>query len=234
MSLEGATRIDADSDLSRLGRRALRLHLTQHLFTRLSSTHPALLSQALTASSHSALSLDAILDTKTLGAGVGRAWRLEEAVRWREVRGPDGEMTGLYKCRGSAVEAVVGAVYTTQVSRAGASPPLDGPTGEGLWSARANDGLLCGSWWARCTWRPQLVTQVRRRRAHTPDADAAPSRAQGIDASAQLFEQLVLPHLSLPRSLAAALSGAAAPPPSSSVAQPAANGGLGQGEAVQA
>jgi hypothetical protein len=58
-----------------------------------------------------------LLETKTLGASVGKAWKLEEALRWREVRGPTGEMTGLWKCRGTAVEAVVGAVYTTQVSR---------------------------------------------------------------------------------------------------------------------
>ncbi|BGP42044.1 hypothetical protein JCM10449v2_006046 [Rhodotorula kratochvilovae] len=139
--------------LAFVGRRALRLHLTQHLFTRLSASHPALLTQALSASSRHALSLDAILDTKNLGAGVGRAWRVEDALRWREVRGQDGEMTGLYKCRGSAVEAVVGAVYTTQ----------------------------------------------------------------GIEASSQLFEQLILPHLDFPRALSAALSGAPAPSTSAPV-----------------
>ncbi|GAA5899729.1 hypothetical protein JCM8208_004547 [Rhodotorula glutinis] len=107
-------RIGHNEKLAFVGRRVLRLHLTQHLFTRLSPTHPALLAQALTAPSRSPLSLDALLDTKNLGAGVGRQWGVEGALRWREVRGHDGEVTGLYKCRGSAVEAVVGAVYTTQ------------------------------------------------------------------------------------------------------------------------
>ena len=64
------------------------------------------------------LSIESILDTKTLGASVGKAWRLEEALRWREVRGQDGEMTGLWKCRGAGVEGVIGMVFTTQVSSA--------------------------------------------------------------------------------------------------------------------
>lgn len=64
------------------------------------------------------LSIESILDTKTLGASVGKAWRLEEALRWREVRGQDGEMTGLWKCRGAGVEGVIGMVFTTQVSQA--------------------------------------------------------------------------------------------------------------------
>ncbi|POY71645.1 hypothetical protein BMF94_5340 [Rhodotorula taiwanensis] len=97
-----------------VGRRLLRLHLTQHLFSRLSSSNPALLSTVLTSPSQLPLSIESILDTKTLGASVGKAWRLEEALRWREVRGQDGEMTGLWKCRGSAVEGVVGMVFTTQ------------------------------------------------------------------------------------------------------------------------
>lgn len=63
------------------------------------------------------LSIESILDTKTLGASVGKAWRLEEALRWREVRGQDGEMTGLWKCRGAGVEGVIGMVFTTQVSQ---------------------------------------------------------------------------------------------------------------------
>ncbi|GAA5935086.1 hypothetical protein JCM3775_004698 [Rhodotorula graminis] len=113
-SADEGGRIGHNEKLAFVGRRVLRLHLTQHLFTRLSSSHPALLAQALTAPSRSPLSLDALLDTKNLGAGVGRQWGVEGALRWREVRGHDGEVTGLYKCRGSAVEAVVGAVYTTQ------------------------------------------------------------------------------------------------------------------------
>ncbi|KAG0663729.1 hypothetical protein C6P46_002298 [Rhodotorula mucilaginosa] len=97
-----------------VGRRLLRLHLTQHLFSRLSSSNPALLSTVLTAPSQMPLSIESILDTKTLGASVGKAWRLEEALRWREVRGQDGEMTGLWKCRGAGVEGVIGMVFTTQ------------------------------------------------------------------------------------------------------------------------
>ncbi|GAA5953839.1 hypothetical protein JCM21900_005488 [Sporobolomyces salmonicolor] len=95
--------------LSFVGRRLLRLHLTLHLHTRLSTTHPSLLSSTL-----SQRSLDTLLNTKQLGANVGAAWRLENAMRWREVRGPDGMMTGLWKVRGMGVEAVVGAAFTTQ------------------------------------------------------------------------------------------------------------------------
>ncbi|GAA5986249.1 hypothetical protein JCM10908_006474 [Rhodotorula pacifica] len=97
-----------------VGRRLLRLHLTQHLFSRLSSSNPALLSTVLTSPSQMPLSLESILDTKTLGASVGKIWRLEDALRWREVRGQDGEMTGLWKCRGTGVEGVVGMVFVTQ------------------------------------------------------------------------------------------------------------------------
>ncbi|GJN92528.1 hypothetical protein Rhopal_005558-T1 [Rhodotorula paludigena] len=100
--------------LAFVGRRVLRMHMTQHLFSRLSSSHPSLLSTVLTSAARSPLSLDSILDTKQLGATVGKAWRLEDALRWREQRGPDGEMTGLWKCRGTGVEGVLGAVYTTQ------------------------------------------------------------------------------------------------------------------------
>ncbi|GAA5882861.1 hypothetical protein JCM3774_006317 [Rhodotorula dairenensis] len=100
--------------LAFVGRRLLRLHLTQHLFSRLSSSDPALLSTVLTSASQVPLSIESILDTKTLGASVGKAWRLEDALRWREVRGQDGEMTGLWKCRGTGVEGVIGMVFTTQ------------------------------------------------------------------------------------------------------------------------
>ncbi|GAA5897309.1 hypothetical protein JCM5296_000995 [Sporobolomyces johnsonii] len=95
--------------LSFVGRRLLRLHLTLHLHTRLSTTHPSLLSNSL-----SQRALDAVLNTKQLGATVGAVWRLEDAMRWREVRGPDGMMTGLWKIRGMGVEAIVGAAFTTQ------------------------------------------------------------------------------------------------------------------------
>ncbi|GAA5859460.1 hypothetical protein JCM8547_006834 [Rhodosporidiobolus lusitaniae] len=104
----GKKRTAHNEKLAFIGRRVLRLHLTTHLLTSLSS-FPALLSSTL-----SPESLDALVDTKTLGAGIGKAWGLEDALRWREVRGQDGEMTGLWKCRGTAVEAVFGAVYTTQ------------------------------------------------------------------------------------------------------------------------
>ncbi|KAI5478422.1 cell cycle arrest in response to pheromone-related protein [Pseudohyphozyma bogoriensis] len=46
-----------------------------------------------------------------LGATVGSEWKLEKAMRWREVRSPKGEFTGLFKSRGSSVEAIIGAVY---------------------------------------------------------------------------------------------------------------------------
>lgn len=36
-------------------------------------------------------------------------------MRWREVKGPTGEMTGLWKVRGMGVEAVMGGVFTSQV-----------------------------------------------------------------------------------------------------------------------
>lgn len=112
------------------------MHMTQHLFSRLSSSHPSLLSTVLTSAARSPLSLDSILDTKQLGATVGKAWRLEDALRWREQRGPDGEMTGLWKCRGTGVEGVLGAVYTTQV--------------RGLSSLNRRQSLACSNWRQGC------------------------------------------------------------------------------------
>lgn len=93
------------------GRRILRLYLTLHLNSELSNTHPSLLAHAV-----SPRAIDALLNTKQLGATVGAAWKLEDAMRWREVRGPTGEMTGLWKVRGMGVEAILGGVFTSQVS----------------------------------------------------------------------------------------------------------------------
>ncbi|BGP18466.1 hypothetical protein JCM10213_003198 [Rhodosporidiobolus nylandii] len=105
---EGKGQTAHNEKLAFIGRRVLRLHLTTHLLAALSSS-PSLLASSLSQSS-----IDAILDTKTLGASVGKAWTLEDGLRWREVKARDGSTTGLWKCRGTAVEAVVGAVYTTQ------------------------------------------------------------------------------------------------------------------------
>ncbi|GAA5912777.1 uncharacterized protein JCM6883_006232 [Sporobolomyces salmoneus] len=95
--------------MSFVGRRILRLYLTLYLNSKLSSSHPSLLAHAV-----SPRAIDALLNTKQLGATVGAAWKLEEAMRWREVRGPTGEMTGLWKVRGMGVEAVLGGVFTSQ------------------------------------------------------------------------------------------------------------------------
>ncbi|KAM0792645.1 hypothetical protein ACM66B_002426 [Microbotryomycetes sp. NB124-2] len=94
--------------LAFIGRRVLRLHLATYFATALAHDQYAM------ATYLSDDSLSRILDTKELGANVGRVWSLERALRWREVRGPNGEMTGLYRSRGTAVEALVGAVYTQQ------------------------------------------------------------------------------------------------------------------------
>ncbi|KAK4046891.1 hypothetical protein OIV83_005787 [Microbotryomycetes sp. JL201] len=94
--------------LAFIGRRVLRLHLAAYLSTALVHDSYA---QATYLSDES---LSRILETKELGANVGRVWGLERALRWREVRGPNGEMTGLYKSRGTAVEALLGAIYTQQ------------------------------------------------------------------------------------------------------------------------
>ncbi|GAA5824978.1 hypothetical protein JCM5353_002954 [Sporobolomyces roseus] len=95
--------------MSFVGRRILRLYLTLHLNSQLSASHPSLLAHAV-----SPRAIDALLNTKQLGATVGAAWKLEDAMRWREVKGPTGEMTGLWKVRGMGVEAVMGGVFTSQ------------------------------------------------------------------------------------------------------------------------
>lgn len=93
-----------------LGRRVLRMHLTLFLSTSLASS-PLLLSKFLSQNG-----IDKLLETKELGAGAGRAWKLEDVIRWREVNGADGLPTGLFKSRGTALEAIVGAVYLAHVS----------------------------------------------------------------------------------------------------------------------
>ncbi|GAA6024811.1 hypothetical protein JCM11491_005616 [Sporobolomyces phaffii] len=95
--------------MSFVGRRILRLYLTLHLDSKLSTSHPSLLAHAV-----SPRAIDALLNTKQLGATVGSAWKLEDAMRWREVRGPTGEMTGLWKVRGMGVEAILGGIFTSQ------------------------------------------------------------------------------------------------------------------------
>ncbi|KAK4050014.1 hypothetical protein OIO90_005204 [Microbotryomycetes sp. JL221] len=94
--------------LAFVGRRVLRLHLATYLSKVLQHDSYAL------ATYLSDASLARLLDTRELGANVGRVWQLEKVLKWREVRGPNGEMTGLYKSRGTAVEALVGLVFSQQ------------------------------------------------------------------------------------------------------------------------
>ncbi|KAM0748602.1 hypothetical protein T439DRAFT_327865 [Meredithblackwellia eburnea MCA 4105] len=100
---EGA--IGHNEKLTFLGRRILRLHLTLYLSRVLAPNSQA------TSRFISTEAIDKILQTRELGATVGKELGLEHALRWREVRGPDGFMTGLYKSRGNALEALVAAVH---------------------------------------------------------------------------------------------------------------------------
>ncbi|CEL63316.1 hypothetical protein RSOLAG1IB_05360 [Rhizoctonia solani AG-1 IB] len=64
---------------------------------------------------------DLVLHTRTLGEHVGAAWQLERVMRWvpnfdhhtstSGIRANEGESSGLYKIRGTTVEAVVGGVF---------------------------------------------------------------------------------------------------------------------------
>lgn len=98
------------------GRRVLRLHLT--LFLQKASIGNA----PLATKELSQPLIDRYLETKELGAGAGRAWALESVMRWREVRGPNGEPSGLYKTRGAALEAIIGAVYLRHVRSSSLHP----------------------------------------------------------------------------------------------------------------
>ncbi|KAK4701847.1 hypothetical protein P7C70_g4382, partial [Phenoliferia sp. Uapishka_3] len=95
-----------------LGRRILRLHLTLHLSTALES-YPDLSQHYITQKS-----IDSLLETRELGASAGATLGLERAMRWREVRMPTGTMGGLFKARGSCLEALAGAVYMTHIFKA--------------------------------------------------------------------------------------------------------------------
>ncbi|SGZ08488.1 BQ5605_C030g10797 [Microbotryum silenes-dioicae] len=101
-----ASQIGHGEKLAFLGRRVLRMHYTLHLASHLDPRSEVM---------HDGLRQSAIdirFDTKQLGATIGKGWGLQSVLRWREVRGPKGDPTGLYKARGQAVEALIGAVYT--------------------------------------------------------------------------------------------------------------------------
>lgn len=97
-----------------IGRRALQMFLTifLHSNARTSQRAAALLS--------SPDALADVLKTSRLGDKVGRTLKLEQIMRWTPAvldgqRGP--VETGLFKIRGVAVEALVGAIYHQHVSR---------------------------------------------------------------------------------------------------------------------
>lgn len=110
--------------LAFLGRRAMYMFLAVFLHSRIAavrspSTSRDPLSSSSTTSASSTLlssteSLEKLLHTSRLGDEVGRTLKLEEVMRWRPAisegqRGP--KETGLFKVRGVAVEALIGAIY---------------------------------------------------------------------------------------------------------------------------
>lgn len=114
-------------------------------------------------------------------------------------------MTGLWKCRGSAVEGVVGMVFTTQVSgpslRYFSALRVVRPLGQESQSERASVSRIWPS--AVMFGRPAAVVI-----SHTV-LMAFMIFLQGIDATNRVFERLVLPHLALPITLGRALAASA-------------------------
>ncbi|GAK68085.1 uncharacterized protein PAN0_038d6318 [Moesziomyces antarcticus] len=100
--------------LAFVGRRTLKLFTTLFLHSRLQSLAPGAARTYINHLLESASAVDAILSTHRLGDKVGRNLALESVMRWTPAVS-DGQMgpreTGLFKVRGVAVEAIVGAIY---------------------------------------------------------------------------------------------------------------------------
>lgn len=101
--------------LAFVGRRTLKLFTTLFLHSRLQSAPKGdaahvYISRLLESPS----AVDSILTTHRLGDKVGRHLGLEKVMRWTPAVS-DGQLgpkeTGLFKVRGVAVEALVGAIY---------------------------------------------------------------------------------------------------------------------------
>lgn len=103
------------------GRRVLKTYLTMFLFDILSKARAESPSDAefLQNILSKPDSVDQIVATHQLGDHVGRELGLEKVMRWHPSLRMDGasgsKETGLFKVRGSCVEAVVGAIYHYKV-----------------------------------------------------------------------------------------------------------------------
>lgn len=105
--------------LAFLGRRALKTYLSLLFFdilehakrTGASGADLAYVQNVLSSQHH----IDDILSTHHLGDSVGRELGIEKYMRWHPRMHVDGnasaQESGLYKVRGSCVEAVLGAIY---------------------------------------------------------------------------------------------------------------------------
>ncbi|CAO1634919.1 unnamed protein product [Parajaminaea phylloscopi] len=119
----GEGKVGHNRRLGFIGRRAMHMFLALFL-SRLpasalsSSSPPASSTSTPSSDPYSTLltsdNLDSLLETRVLGDAVGRSLKLEEVMRWTPAVS-DGQTgpreTGLFKIRGAAVEAFVGAFY---------------------------------------------------------------------------------------------------------------------------
>ncbi|KAF6767655.1 Ribonuclease III domain protein [Kalmanozyma brasiliensis GHG001] len=101
--------------LAFVGRRTLKLFTTLYLHSRLQTASKGdAVHNYINRLLESPSAVDSILSTHRLGDKVGRELGLEKVMRWTPAV-TDGQLgpreTGLYKVRGVAVEAIVGAIY---------------------------------------------------------------------------------------------------------------------------
>ncbi len=101
--------------LAFVGRRTLKLFTTLYLHSRLQTASKGdAAHNYINRLLESPSAVDSILNTHRLGDKVGRDLGLEKVMRWTPAV-TDGQMgpreTGLFKVRGVAVEALVGAIY---------------------------------------------------------------------------------------------------------------------------
>lgn len=101
--------------LAFLGRRSLKMFTSLYLFEQLQASNGAAPSEYIRKLVNSTASVDAMLVTSRLGDKVGRQLQLEKVMKWTPNVIDEGQLgpreTGLFKVRGSCVEALLGAVY---------------------------------------------------------------------------------------------------------------------------
>lgn len=162
------------------GRRALKTYLSLYFFHILSESRRAsapendiLTLQHILAEPHG---VDNMLRTQQLGDHVGRALQLERVMRWQpstvralydshqHTDSAHGSLeSGLFKVRGTCVEALVGAIYHYRV-RISCCSPLGSTNGTTVLPRMHCTALELGSAWDPCLFARERKERFQRSR----------------------------------------------------------------------